>query len=80
MDLDVRLPVGLMLAIVGVLLVLYGIAGDRALYARSLGININAIRGSVLFATGGVLLLLARTGARRRRARSASEKRRDAAT
>jgi hypothetical protein len=67
MDLDVRVPVGLMLAIMGAMLALYGIAGDRAVYARSLGININAIWGVVLFATGGVLLLLARSAARRAR-------------
>ena len=67
MDLDVRVPVGLMLAIMGAMLALYGIAGDRAVYARSLGININAIWGVVLFATGSVLLLLARSAARRAR-------------
>jgi hypothetical protein len=66
MDLDVRVPVGLMLAIMGALLVAYGIAGDHAVYARSLGINVNAIWGSVLFATGAVLLALARAAAGRR--------------
>jgi len=80
MDLDVRVPVGLMLAIMGALLVTYGLAGDRAIYTRSLGININAIWGSVLFATGDVLLLLARAAARRPRGRTLNEKRRDAAT
>jgi len=66
MDLDVRVPVGLMLAIMGAMLALYGIAGDRAVYARSLGININALWGSVLLATGAVLLALARKAAGRR--------------
>ena len=66
MDLDVRVPVGLMLAIMGALLVLYGVAGDHAVYARPLGINVNAIWGSVLLATGAVLLALARAAARRR--------------
>ena len=66
MGLDVRVPVGLMFAIMGVLLVGYGLAADPAIYARSLGINVNAIWGSVLLATGAVLLALSRA---RRRAR-----------
>ena len=60
MQLDVRVPVGLMLGTMGVLLVGYGIVGDHAIYARSLGININAVWGSVLVAVAAVLLVLAR--------------------
>ena len=60
MQLDVRIPVGLMLAAMGAMLVGYGVFGDHAIYARSLGVNINAVWGSVLLATGGVLLALAR--------------------
>jgi hypothetical protein len=63
MGLDVRLPVGLMLAIMGALLVGYGLLGDQTIYARSLGINVNAIWGSALLAAGAILLALA---ARRR--------------
>ena len=66
MGLDVRVPVGLMLAIMGALLVGYGLAGDHSIYARSLGININAIWGSVLLATGAVLLALSRKATGRR--------------
>ena len=66
MGLDVRIPVGLMFAIMGVLLVGYGLAGDQAIYARSLGLNINAIWGSVMLATGGILLALSRVAAGRR--------------
>jgi hypothetical protein len=69
MGLDVRVPVGLMLGIMGVLLVGYGLLGDQSIYARSLGININAIWGGVLLAVAAVLLILA---SRRPRA-SASE-------
>jgi len=60
MQLDVRVPVGLMLGTMGVLLVGYGIAGDQTIYAKSLGININAVWGSVLIAVAAVLLVLAR--------------------
>jgi hypothetical protein len=59
MRLDVRLPAGLMLATIGILLAAYGLVGDRSIYARSLGINVNLIWGSALAAAGGVLLTLA---------------------
>jgi hypothetical protein len=65
MGLDVRLPVGLMFAVIGVLLVVYGLAGDQSIYTRSLGININAIWGGVMLATGAVLLALSRSAAGR---------------
>lgn len=59
MGLDVRLPVGLMFAIMGALLLGYGLFGDQSIYARSLGINVNVIWGSVLLAIGGIFLVLA---------------------
>jgi hypothetical protein len=59
MGLDVRVPVGLMLGIMGVLLLGYGLLGDHSIYARSLGLNINAIWGSVLIVVAAVLLILA---------------------
>ena len=65
MGLDVRLPVGLMLGIMGALLVGYGLFGDQTIYARSLGINVNAIWGGALLVAGAILLALA---ARRRSA------------
>jgi len=62
MGLDVRLPVGLMFAIMGALLVIYGMVGDHAIYARSLDINVNLIWGSVLLVTGAIFLVLAARG------------------
>jgi hypothetical protein len=62
MGLDVRLPVGLMFTIMGVLLVVYGIFGDHAIYARSLDMNVNMIWGSVLLVTGVIFLVLAARG------------------
>ena len=58
MGLDVRVPVGLMFGIMGVLLVGYGVVGDQTIYAKSLGININTIWGSVLIVFAAVLLIL----------------------
>jgi hypothetical protein len=63
MGLDVRLPVGLMFAIMGGLLVAYGVFGDQTIYAKSLGINVNAIWGGVLAGFGVVLLILSRRAA-----------------
>jgi hypothetical protein len=65
MRFDLRLPIGLMFSIVGVLLTLFGLVSDRAIYQRSLGINVNLWWGLVLVAFGGVMLALA---ARARRA------------
>jgi hypothetical protein len=58
MGLDVRVPVGLMFGIMGLLLVGYGVLGDQTIYAKSLGININTIWGSVLIVFAAALLIL----------------------
>jgi hypothetical protein len=63
MKLDLHIPIGLMFGIIGVALVAYGLASDRAIYARSLGINVNLWWGLVLVAFGAVMLALARRGA-----------------
>ena len=64
MRFDLRLPIGLMFSIVGVLLTLFGLVSDRAIYQRSLGINVNLWWGLVLVAFGGVILALAARGRR----------------
>jgi len=58
MGLDIRLPIGLMFAILGALLAGFGLVSDRSIYERSLGININLIWGTVLIAFSSVLLWL----------------------
>jgi hypothetical protein len=60
MGLDVRVPVGLMFATMGALLVAYGVFGDQSIYGRSLGININLTWGLVTLAFGGTMLALAK--------------------
>ena len=62
MGFDLRLPIGLMFSIVGVLLTGYGLVSDRAIYQRSLGINVNLWWGLVLVAFGVVMLVLAMQG------------------
>ncbi len=69
MHIDIRVPLGLMVGIVGLLLVVFGLWGDGAIYERSLGINVNLWWGMTMSAFGGVILWLARrsSSARRRR-------------
>lgn len=59
MNLDLRFPIGLMFSIVGVLLTVFGLISDDAIYARSLGINVNLWWGLVLLGFGLVMLALA---------------------
>jgi hypothetical protein len=40
MGLDIRIPMGLMFTILGVMVTGYGVLSDRAIYQRSLGINV----------------------------------------
>jgi hypothetical protein len=57
MDLDVRLPIGLMFSIFGVLLSAFGLLSDPGIYQlHSLGININLIWGVVLLLFGLAML------------------------
>ena len=63
MPLDIRVPIGVMLGLMGAMLVSYGLFGPKDIYARSLGININLMWGTVLIAFAAVLLVL---GTRRR--------------
>ena len=60
--LDIRLPIGGLFGILGLILVGYGLAtnGDAAQYARSGGLNINLWWGLVMLVFGLVLLAVAR--------------------
>jgi len=52
MNFDLRLPIGLIFSLLGALLTVYGATSDPAIYARSLGYNINLDWGLVLLAFG----------------------------
>ena len=56
MHLDVRLPIGMMFTVIGVILTGYGVTSSPAIYERSLGINVNLWWGLVLVAFGLVML------------------------
>ena len=58
MSFDLRIPLGLMFAIFGAILTIFGLFSDRAIYERSLGININLCWGPVMFAFGVFMLFL----------------------
>jgi len=58
MGFDIRLPIGALFTLVGLMLATYGALSDRAMYARSLGININLLWGLVLLAFGASMLAL----------------------
>jgi protein-S-isoprenylcysteine O-methyltransferase Ste14 len=62
MKLDIRLPMGVMFVIVGLILVVYGAmtGADVETYRRLLGMNINLVWGLVLFLIGAAMLVLAR--------------------
>ena len=71
MGLDIRIPIGLMFAILGIVLIVAGLSLDPSIYRRSLGINVNLWWGLVLAIFGGVMLILGRSG--RSSMRSAEE-------
>lgn len=57
MGLDIRIPLGLVFLIIGGIMGLFGIFthGDTALYEKSLGVNINLVWGSLMFAFGAIM-------------------------
>jgi hypothetical protein len=67
MGFDIRLPIGVLFSVLGLLLTGYGLLSDPAIYARSLGINVNLGWGLVLLAFGVSMLALWRRSARRAR-------------
>jgi len=64
MGLDIRLPIGMMFTLIGALLGIYGLAtgSDTAMYACSLGSNVNLCWGLVLFIFGALMLKAALLG------------------
>jgi hypothetical protein len=63
MQLDIRIPIGMMFASLGVLLTAFGLGSiNKPIYERSLGININLWWGLILLVFGVVMYLLGRKG------------------
>jgi membrane-bound ClpP family serine protease len=68
MHLDIRLPIGLLFAVLGAILTVFGlltmfnIGADKAIYDRSLGYNINLLWGLVMLAFGAFMFFMGRRG------------------
>jgi hypothetical protein len=65
MNFDLRLPIGIMFSVFGVILTMVGVFADKAIYERSLGININLIWGLVMLVFGAFMLFLALKGGKK---------------
>ena len=57
---DIRIPIGLMFSIIGILISVFGLAtmSDTAMYQKSLGINVNLIMGVLMLLFGLIMLYL----------------------
>jgi hypothetical protein len=62
MNLDIRLPIGGLFTLLGLLLIGYGLMSDPAVYERSLGYNVNLYWGMAVLAFGLLFLWLGRKG------------------
>jgi hypothetical protein len=69
MSLDIRIPIGLMFGIIGVVLAIFGLFSDAQIYERSLGVNVNLGWGCILMAFSGVMLLMAHRAAKQNKKR-----------
>ncbi len=59
MGLDIKIPIGLMFLILGIILTVYGLftLGD-SMYSISLGENINLLSGLFMILFGGFMLMI----------------------
>jgi len=61
LNLDIRMPMGLMFLVVGAVLAVFGaVTNADAMYERSLGHNINLYWGLLLFVIGAIMVVMAR--------------------
>jgi len=76
MRLDIRLPIGALFTLLGLLLTGYGIFSDPSIYRRSLGINVNLYWGAVMLLFGIAMcgMALARRSRDRQAAASRDER------
>jgi membrane-bound ClpP family serine protease len=62
MGLDIKIPIGLMFTLLGVILTILGLVttGNTGMYEQSLGYNINLFTGIVMLVFGGFMLFTSR--------------------
>jgi sulfite exporter TauE/SafE len=58
---DIRIPIGLMFTIIGVIISIFGLVtmSDSEMYQKSLGVNVNLIMGVLMLIFGLVMLFFA---------------------
>ena len=54
--LDLKIPLGGLLSFCGLLLIIYGLVSDTAMYEKSLGVNLNLWWGLLMTIVGGVFV------------------------
>jgi len=59
MGLDIRLPIGIIFTIYGAILIVYGLVADPAIFANSVGVNIDVWWGALMLVFGLVMGLMA---------------------
>jgi hypothetical protein len=64
MGIDIRLPLGTLFSLLGLILIVYGATTDPSLYGQSLGINVNLYWGVALLSFGALMFVLSRRAAR----------------
>jgi hypothetical protein len=69
MGLDIKIPIGLMFSIFGLILTILGLvtSGDSTMYEPSLGYNINLLSGIVMLLFGAFMLLTSRLFKKKKR-------------
>lgn len=69
MDMDIRIPIGLLFVVLGAILAALGFfsINDTEMYARSLGRNINLWTGILMLIFGALMLLFPYLGRRKKR-------------
>ena len=75
MGLDIKIPIGLMFTLLGVLLTIFGLTtlGDTVLYERSLNINVNLWTGLCMIIIGVLMLATSKYGAVKKAAKEAQK-------
>lgn len=52
MGLDIRLPIGIIFSIYGLIMIAYGAVADPAIFERSMGVNIDVWWGAAMLVFG----------------------------
>jgi len=64
MNIDIRLPIGILFSLLGAILAVYGFLGSASRYEQSLGVNLNLEWGIVLLVFGLVMFVFGRRAMR----------------